>query len=408
MVDDVAPIEFDPYSPEYYDDPYDLYRRMRDDAPVLHNTEIGFYALSRWDDVVVAERDWATYSSAYGIELDSLLSGTMHKFESLIMMDPPKHDRLRALVSRVFTPRAVGALEPMVRTVITDLLDGLDGRTEIDLLGEFAALFPVEIICRMLGVPAEGRQQVRLWLDDTLTREVGQTRGSAANLDAAVALGTYFYELAMEKRTNPGDDMMSRLTQVEVEEDDDGNLVGLDDVAIAGFGGLLGGAGAETVTKLVGNAIVLFERHADQWQMVRDDPSLIPAAFEEILRFLPPSQYQGRMTTRDVEIHSTVIPAMSPTLLVTGAATRDDRAFEDPDRFDITRPANLALGFGHGVHSCLGAALARMEGRIAIEELAKRYPSYEVVTEGLRRVQMTNVAGYSKVPIRLDSATARS
>lgn len=393
-------IEFDPFSSVYFDDPYDLYRQLRNDAPVAHNADIGFYALSRWDDVVAAERDWATYSSAYGIELDSLLSGTMYEFESLIMMDPPKHDRLRALVSRVFTPRAVGALEPMVREVIVDLLDGLRGRSEVDLVSEFSALFPVEIISRMLGVPADMRQQVRLWLDDMLTREVGQRRGSAANRDAAVALGMYFYELAVQKRADPADDMISRLTEVQLE-DDDGNLVGLDDVAIAGFGGLLGGAGAETVTKLVGNAVVLFDRHRDQWQMVRDDPSLIGGAVEEILRILPPSQYQGRMTTRDVELHGTVIPAMSPTLLLTGAATRDEREFDDPDRFDILRPPALALGFGHGVHTCLGAALARMEGRIAIEELAARFPNYEVVTDGLRRVQMMNVAGYSNVPVRI-------
>ena len=395
MTSDVV---FDPYSSAYFDDPYDLYRRMRDEAPVLHNEALGFYALSRWDDVVRAERDWETYSSAYGIELDSLRAGTMHEFESLIMMDPPKHDRLRRLVSRVFTPRAVGALEPMVREVIGDFLDALDGRTEVDLVADFSALFPVEIISRMLGIPADMRQQVRLWLDDALTRDIGESRASTRSRDAAIAMGTYFYELSVAKRARPGDDMLSRLTQVEVE-DDDGTLVGLDDIAIAGFGALLGGAGAETVTKLVGNAVVMFARHPEQWEMVQQDPSLIPGAFEELLRYLPPSQYQGRMAVRDVELHGTVIPALSPVLLMTGAATRDDRQLADPDRFDITRPPGLSLGFGHGIHSCLGAALARMEGRIAIEELARRYPSYEVVEEGLARVQMINVAGYSRVPI---------
>ncbi len=392
-------IVFDPYSATYFDDPYDLYRRMRDEAPVLHNEDIGFYALSRWDDVVSAERDWATYSSAYGVELDSLTTGTMYELESLIMMDPPKHDRLRALVSRVFTPLAIGALEPMVREVIVGYLDRLEGRNEVDLVAEFAAYFPVEIISRMLGIPADMRQQVRLWLDETLTRQVGETSASAASRQAAIAMGTYFYELAVAKRAHPVDDMLSHLTQVEVE-DEDGDMVGLDDVAIAGFGSLIGGAGAETVTKLIGNAVVMFARHPDQWTMIREDPALIPGAFEELLRYLPPSQFQGRMAVRDVELHGTVIPAMSPVLLVTGAATRDDRQFEEPDRFDITRPSTLSLGFGHGIHSCLGAALARLEGRIAIEELAERYPRYEVVEKGLARVQMINVAGYSNVPIR--------
>lgn len=251
----------------------------------------------------------------------------------------------------------------------------------------------------MLGVPADMRQQVRLWLDETLTREVGESEASAKSIESATAMGTYFYELSVAKRAEPVDDMLSRLTQVEME-DDDGTMVGLDDVAIAGFGALIGGAGAETVTKLVGNAVVMFARHPEQWAMVQDDPSLIPGAFEELLRYLPPAQYQGRMAVRDVELHGTTIPAMSPVLLMTGAATRDDRQFDDPDRFDITRRPALSLGFGHGIHSCLGAALARMEGRVAIEELAKRFQRYELLEESLARVQMINVAGYSNVPIR--------
>lgn len=395
-----TPVEFDPLSPVYFDDPYDLYRRMRDEAPVLHNEELGFYALSRWDDVVNAERDWATYSSAYGIELGALTRGVEYEFDLLIMMDPPKHDRMRALVSRVFTPRAVAKLEPMVREVIVGFLDDIGGRTEVDLLQDFAGPFPVEIISRMLGVPPDMRQQVRHWLDTGLTREVGEVDASPAAVQAHIASGTYFHQLAVAKRADPSDDMISHLTQVQVA-DDDGNMVGLDDTAIAGFGSLIGGAGAETVTKLVGNAVVLFGRDPAQWQIVKNDPTTIPGAVEELLRFLPPAQFQGRMAVKDVHLHGTVIPAMSPVLLVTGAATRDDRAFEDPDRFDISRTPGLALGFGHGIHSCLGAALARMECRIAIEELATRYPSYEVLEDGLARVQMTNVAGYSNVPIRV-------
>ena len=173
--------------------------------------------------------------------------------------------------------------------------------------------------------------------------------------------------------------MLSRLTQVEVA-DDDGVMQQLDDGEIAGFGTLIGGAGAETVTKLVANAVVLFDRHPEQWQMVLDDPSCIPQAVEEILRYYPPSQYQGRYAPDDVTLHGVTIPAGTPTILITGAAVRDERAYDDPDRFDITRPPSLSLGFGYGIHSCLGAALARMESRVAIEELAKRFPRYEVRT----------------------------
>ena len=394
-------IMFDPYSATYFDDPYDLYRRMRQEQPVLHNEQLGFYALSRWEDVAEGMRDWTTYSSAYGIELDSLSRGEIaYDFESLIMIDPPRHDRLRALVSRVFTPKAIAALEPMVREVVAGQLDELAGRKTVDLLSEFAALFPVEVISRMLGVPPDARQQIRLWLDDVLTREVGQTGPSPKNEAAALAMGTFFYELASEKRARPADDMLSRLTQIVVA-DGEGSAIGLDDVGIAGFGTLLGGAGAETVTKLVGNAVVELSRHPEQWQLILDDPSVIPRAFEELLRYLPPSQFQGRMTTREVQLHGVTIPALSPVLLMTGAASRDERQFDDPDRFDITRTPGPALGFGFGVHSCLGAALARMEGRIALEELARRFPKFTVIQEGLARVQMINVAGWSHVPVRI-------
>jgi cytochrome P450 len=263
---------------------------------------------------------------------------------------------------------------------------------------DVSAPFPVEIISRMLGVPPSHRQQVRHWLDTMLTREEGQLGFSTEAEQAAIAMGSFFYELAVEKRANPTDDMLSHLTQVQVEGDD-GELTGLDDVEIAGFGTLIGGAGAETVTKLVGNAVVLFDRHPEQWQMVLDDPATIPGAVEEILRIHPPSQYQGRWSMRDVELHGETIPEGWPVLLLTGAAVRDPRQFERPDEFDITRPPSLSIGFGYGIHSCLGAALARMESRVAIEELARRFPRYEVDHGGLRRVHMANVAGYSHVPV---------
>jgi cytochrome P450 len=193
--------------------------------------------------------------------------------------------------------------------------------------------------------------------------------------------------------------MLSRLTEVTVDRGD-GRETGLDDGEIAGFASLLGGAGAETVTKLIGNAVTLFDEHPDQWQKIVDDPGTIPGAVEEILRILPPSQYQGRFSTEDRELDGGTIPAGFPVLLITGAATRDPRAFESPDDFDIERPPSVSLGFGHGVHSCLGAALARMESRIALEELTRRWRRLDVDRSGLQRVHMSNVAGYSHVPVR--------
>jgi cytochrome P450 len=239
-------------------------------------------------------------------------------------------------------------------------------------------------------------------LDLGLHREPGELEPTPEGAQAIMESGIYLYELAGEKRRNPGDDMISRLTQVTVDRGD-GTQTGLDDEEIAGFATLLGGAGAETVTKLVGNAVVLFAQNPDQWQKILDDREKIPRAVEEILRILPPSQYQGRYSLADREFEGGTIPAGHPVLLLTGAATRDPRAFENPDEFDIERQPGISIGFGHGVHSCLGAALARMESRIALEELAARWRRIEVDSSGLQRVHMSNVAGYSHVPVRVSA-----
>lgn len=394
-------VEFDPFSDEYFDDPTEVYRRLRDEAPVYYSEKYGFYALSRFDDLVAAHRDFKGFSSAHGVELSSLTKDPelIKNLRIIIMMDPPEHDRLRALVSRVFTPRAVTKLEPMIRETICGFLEPLDGATEFDAVADFSALFPVEIISRMLGVPEGERQEIRHRLDLSLHREPGQLDPTPEGMAAIVEQAGYFYELAAEKRKTPADDMLTRLTQVTVDRGD-GEETGLDNEEIAGFAGLLGGAGAETVTKLVGNAVVLFAQHPDQWQKILDDPAKIPQAVEEILRYHPPSQYQGRYSVEEREFEGGTIPAGYPVLLLTGAATRDPRAFERADDFEIERPPAVSIGFGHGVHSCLGAALARMESRIAIEEIARRWARLEVDTAGLRRVQMSNVAGYSHVPVR--------
>ncbi len=396
-----AAVEFDPFSDEYFNDPTEVYRRLRDEAPVYFNERYGFYALSRFADVVAAHRDWQALSSAYGIDLSTLTKDPemVRNFRSIIMMDPPEHDRLRALVSRVFTPRAVAELEPMIREVICGVLDPLEGATEFDAVTDFAAHFPVEIISRMLGVPEGERPAIRDRLDISLHREPGQLDFTPEGTQAVIESGAYFYELSVEKRKNPDDDMISRLTQVTVDRGD-GTETALDDVEIAGFASLLGGAGAETVMKLVGNAVVLFSRHPDQWQKILDDREKITFAVEEILRYVPPSQYQGRFSVADREFEGGTIPAGFPVLLITGAATRDPRAFERPDEFDIERAPGIALGFGHGVHTCLGIALARMESRVAIEEIARRWRRLEVDDAGLRRVHMTNIAGYSHIPVR--------
>ena len=276
---------------------------------------------------------------------------------SMIMMDPPAHHHMRTLVNRVFTPRAVAELEPMVRQVIGVYLDALEERHTFDAVTDLAGPFPVEVICSMLGIPAADRQQIRRQVDEMLHREPGSIGANEKGLEAAHAFGAYLYDLVVAKRANPSDDLLSRLCTVEAVRDD-GEKTRLDDVEITGFAALLAAAGSETVTKLVGSAVFLFARYPDEWRKVLVDPSKIPNAVEEVLRFLPPSQYQGRFSIRESELHGVTIPADVPVLLLTGAATRDEREFEQPDRFDVDRAPGMALGFGHGIHTCLGAALA--------------------------------------------------
>jgi len=382
-------VQFDPYSEAFFEDATEIYRWLRDEAPVYHNEERGFWALSRYDDVLHAQRDWKTFSSTHGVSLDDLVVPGPSVANNMIVMDPPDHDRLRVLVSRAFTPRAISAFEPLVRAVEEKYLDRLDGAPEFDIVADFAAPFPVEVISAVLGVPDdERRQQIRHWTDEMLHREPGRPAPPRAAMEAAMSLGACFYELAQHVRVHPGDNMMSALVEAS-----------LDDVEVANFSVLLAAAGSETVTKLIGSGVVLFARNPDQWRKVLDDPAAIPGAVEEVLRYLPPAQYQGRYTVADAVFEGGTIPAESPVLLLTGAATRDERAYDRPDEFDITREHHIALGFGHGAHACIGAHLARLESRVAFEEIRKRWPAFSVDEAGLRRVTMSNVAGYVNVPV---------
>jgi cytochrome P450 len=393
-------MDFNPFSPDFFDDPYETYRWLRDHAPAYRNDTFGFWALSRYEDVVSAHRDWKTFSSEHGVTIDQLTDpDSSVRGTSIIMIDPPEHEHLRKLVSRVFTPRAVEALEPMVRSVVRSHLDPLMDRDEFDLVADFSGPFPVEVISTMLGVPEVDRQQIRHWTDLLLHREPNDPRPTHEGMEAALLQVGYFLDLIADKRAAPGDDLITRLIEVEVT-DEDGTTHQLTDGDIAGFAVLLAAAGSETVTKLVGSGVVLFDRNPDEWRQLVNDRSQAANAVEEVLRYWAPSQYQGRFSVAASTWHGVTIPAGVPVLLITGAASRDERAYDDPDRFDIDRPQPLGVGLGHGIHACLGAALARLEGRIAFEEIADRWPRYTVDDTGLRRVQMANVAGFSNVPVR--------
>src|ERR1700712_581627 len=393
-------LKFSPVAAEYFADPYAIYKRMRVEAPLYYDEELDFYALTRHEDVAAAFKDHESFSSAYGCDLGMVRSGEVPQ-KSIIFIDPPDHRVMRSLLNKAFTPRAIQSQKEVVVELIEHYLGKADP-DNFDVVQDFSGPFPVEVITRMVGVPEEFRQQVRHWIDDGLHHEPGQIDISEKNMEAHIASGMYYYGLVQERRQNPQNDMIDRLISVEIP-DETGGTRKLDDIEITAFLALLGGAGAETVTKLIGSAVVEFARQPDQWQKLLDDRSKVPAAVEELLRYVGPVQYNVRYSVKEVTVPSGVIPAGKPVVLMGASANRDPEAFTDGEMFDIDRDRNQAqnLGLGYGIHSCLGAALARMESVIALEHLLDFMPRYEVDFDGLERVNMQNVAGYLHVPVKV-------
>jgi cytochrome P450 len=394
-------VEFDPFSEDFFNSPYEIYRRMREDAPVYYSARYDFYALTRHEDVAAAFKDHETYSSAYGIDLAEVRKNAVTEHGSIIAMDPPAHRRMRSLLNKVFTPRAILAHRQLVSDLIEKHLWAVDP-DGFDFVQDFSALFPVDVMTTLQGVPDEDHQQIRLWIDDFLHRAPGEVEMSETGVKSAVEMAIYYYRLIKSRRENLADDLLSKLIEAEIERDD-GEMTPLDNIEITEFAQLLGGAGAETVTKLLGSAAVLFARNPQQWQKLLDDRGKIPAAVEELLRFEAPAQYNVRRSMCEVTLHGVTIPAGKPVFLVGSSANRDPAAWTDPDEFDIDRDRTQAqnLGLGYGIHSCLGAALARMESAIALEKMLDFMPHYEVDWAGCKRVNMQNVAGWSSVPVRL-------
>ena len=393
-------IVFDPFSQEFWNGAWETYRRMQEEAPVYYNEQYDFYALTRHADVAAGLKNFETYSSAYGIDLSMVRSGQRPP-QSIIFMDPPDHRHMRSLLNKVFTPRAIQSQRETVNAKIDKYLSAVDP-DGFDAVQDFSGPFPVEVITTMLGVPEEHAQQVRHWIDVSLTREPGQVEVGEEGMQANIKTAMLYYDLVKQRRDDPRDDLFTKLIEAEIERED-GQTTKLDDMEITGFATLLGGAGAETVTKLVGNAPVVFARFPEQWQKLLDDRSKIPAAVEELLRYEAPSQYQVRRSMEDVELHGVTIPAGKPVFLINGAANRDPEAWTDPDKFDVDRDRTEAqnMGFGYGIHSCLGAALARMEAAVALEKLLDFMPRFEVDWEGCKRVQMQNVMGWQNVPVKV-------
>ncbi len=390
---------YDPYDYDIDADPHPVWKRMRDEAPLYRNDRYDFFALSRFADVHDASVDVETFSSAKGTVLELMDHGQeIYPFPMMIFRDPPEHTQLRKLVSRAFSPRRIAALEEQIRRLTVGYLDPFVGAGGFDYVADFGAKLPMMVIGAMLGVPAEDGDDIRVWTDASLHREPGETNASERIRTVHQNLWGYFARYIAERRATPRDDMMTDLIEAELPRDD-GTTRRLDDGELLAFIGLLSGAGNETVARLLGWTGATLARFPDERRKLVRNPGLIPSGVEELLRYEAPSPVQARWVTRDTTWHGTVVPRGSKMVLLTGSAGRDEREYRDPDRFDVERAMDRHVTFGFGIHFCLGASLARMEGRIAIEETLKRFPEWDVRFDDAEMVHTSTVRGWARLPI---------
>jgi cytochrome P450 len=371
-----------------------VYRELREEAPAYRNDALGFWALSRHADVLAALKDASRFSNAGGVSLDRASVDHAEDVMSFLAMDPPRHTRMRALVSRAFTPRRVAGLAGRIRALAARSLDAVVPRGRCDFVADFAGRLPMDVISDLLGVPEADRARLRAWADTLVHREEGVADVPPAGIDAAIALIRYLIELVKEREQRPGDDLTSALLAAEL----DGDRLRKRDVVA--FLHLMIVAGNETTTKLLGNAVYWLWRHPGERARLRRDPGLVPRWVEETLRYDNSTQALARTLTEDVTLHGERLRAGDKVLLLIGSANRDERVFPDPDRYDLLRATGASLAFGHGTHFCLGAALARLEGRLALEAVRTRIPDYVVEEAGLRRVHSSNVRGFAALPLR--------
>jgi cytochrome P450 len=389
---------YDPYSRTMQEDPFPSYRHFLEHEPCTHNAKMDFYALFRFDDVWEATLDWKTYSSSLGPSLENRGQIPGEVF-SVIGMDPPRHTRLRNIVSRGFTPRRIAALEPEVRQLAARYLDALRERKSFDVQQEFSVKLPMDVISVLLGIPEADRDWYRHTVDKGLERDPETGQPGMENLSMLGKSRDLVLSLLADQRKQPRDDLITVIAEAEYSEPD-GTRRSLDDNEVAAFCTLLAAAGAETTAKLIGNMIVYLFQHPDQRRYVFEDvKARLPNAIEEVLRYDAPSQFQGRVAMRDVTVHGVTIPKGARVALVTGAACRDPREFPDPDRLDVTRTPEREVYFGYGQHVCIGKSLARLETRVAMEELALRWPDWQVDERGLTRTYQAHVRGFQNVPL---------
>jgi cytochrome P450 len=387
-------VYYDPYNVNLNVDPYPMYRRLREEAPLYYNSDHDFYALSRFDDVDQVLCDAKTYISGRGVVLEMIKADIEFPPGVILFEDPPVHTAHRKLLSGVFTPRKVAALEPKIRDFCVRCLEPLVGADRFDFVADIGALVPMWTIGMLFGIPEEDQEFIRDRESEHLQTEAGQP------MQAGFMSGEVFAEYLDWRATHPSDDLMTDLIQAEFE-DETGTRRRLTREEILTYMLVVVGAGNETTNRLIGWAGRVLADHPDQRAQLAADRALIPAAIEELLRYEPPGTHVARYVARDVEWHGQQVPAGSPLLLLVASANRDDRRYPDGDLFDIHREFQPSLTFGRGIHYCLGAALARLEGRVALEEILKRFPAWDVDTATARLSPTSTVRGWETLPVRV-------
>jgi cytochrome P450 len=389
---------YDPFDTEIDKDPHPVWKRLREEAPLYYNEKHDFFALSRFDDVDKALMNWDAYRSGRGSTLEIIKANITLPPGIILMEDPPIHDLHRGLLSRVFTPRKMNALEPKVRDFCARSLDPLVGKGGFDFIGDLGAQMPMRTIGMLLGIPEQDQEAIRDRLDEGMRIQEGEEYAPPTENNFMAAGGEMFADYVDWRARHPSDDLMTELLTAEFE-DETGTNRRLSREEILTYIMLLAGAGNETTTRLIGWAGKLLAEHPDQRRELVEDRSLLPQAVEEILRFEAPSPVQARHVNHDVEHHGEVVREGSVMVLLNGSANRDDRQFLDADRFDIHREVSHHLSFGYGIHFCLGAALARLEGRVAIDEVLNRFPEWSVDWNGAIQAHTPTVRGREKLPV---------
>jgi cytochrome P450 len=388
-------VYYDPYDVDIDADPYPVFRRLRDEAPLYHNDKYDFYALSRFDDVERGLLDRETYISGRGAILELIKADIEMPPGVILFEDPPIHTMHRGLLSRVFTPKKMNALEPKIREFCAQSLDPLVGAGRFDFIRDLGAQMPMRVIGMLLGIPEQDQEAIRDRTDAELRTKPGQPMKYSQD---RFVTGEAFAEYVDWRAEHPADDLMTEMLHAEFE-DETGTTRRLTRDEVLTYVNVVAGAGNETTTRLIGWAGKVLADHPDQRRQLVEDRSLVPNAIEELLRYEPPAPHVARYVSRDVTHYGRTVPEGSVMVLLVGAANRDDRRHADGDRFDIHRDVGQHLTFGYGIHFCLGAALARLEGRIALDEVLQRFPEWEVDAGNARLSPTSTVRGWETLPV---------